>query len=689
MVAKTRRLDYGKLKTDAAARSRLKSRSGRDIGSIAPILDLTVRRSCDRSLQAFCEQMFPARFTLAWSRDHLKVIGLMEKTVQEGGRVAVAMPRGSGKTSIAEVAALWATMTARHRFVMLIGATAPDASTMLENIQSELGTNEQLAATYPGVCGPIWALEGESRRANGQLHHGRRTAIHWGQDEIRFATIPGEPASGAVIQTAGIEGRIRGRRVVLPTGESIRPTLAILDDLQTDESAWSETQCETRRRIVEGSVSGLSGPGREVAMVMPCTVIRRHDLADKMLDRTQSPERRGIRTKMIDQLPASDELWQQYADLRIRSLVEREDITLATEFYRKHQAKMDAGAAVSWPERYNRASEISALQHAMNLKLNDEVAFSAEYQNEPIDTDAGQEVQLSPAGIAARINKIARRAIPTEAEHLTAFVDVQGKMLYYAVIAWSERADGWVVDYGSFPDQGRRYFTLRDSKKTLARYKPGAGQEAQIYAGLIQLTDDLCGREWEREDGTPIRVSLCLVDANWGTSTEVVYKACRASDHAAQLMPSHGRYYGASTKPIIERTKKRGDRMGLNWFIPAAKPGRVRHVVWDTNWWKTFAAARLATPIGDPGCMTLYGSNPDDHRMLAEHLTSEIRIQTEGRGRRVDEWKLKRAGLDNHLLDCVVGAGVAGAIRGATLGDQLTPGTPRRKRIKHAERSAR
>ena len=43
---------------------------------------------------------------------------------------------------------------------------------------------------------------------------------------------------------------------------------------------------------------------------------------------------------------------------------------------------MDADAAIAWPERFNH-DEVSAIQHAMNLRLQDEAAFFAEYQNEP------------------------------------------------------------------------------------------------------------------------------------------------------------------------------------------------------------------------------------------------------------------------------------------------------------------
>ena len=65
----------------------------------------------------------------------------------------------------------------------------------------------------------------------------------------------------------------------------------------------------------------------------------------------------------------------------------------------------------------------------------------------------------------------------------------------------------------------------------------------------------------------------------------------------------------------------------------------VRHVVFDTNYWKSFVHARLAVPMGDRGCLSLFGDKPEQHRLFAEHLTAEYRVKTEGRGRTVDEWK--------------------------------------------------
>jgi hypothetical protein len=104
----------------------------------------------------------------------------------------------------------------------------------------------------------------------------------------------------------------------------------------------------------------------------------------------------------------------------------------------------------------------------------------------------------------------------------------------------------------------------------------------------------------------------------------------------------------------------------------------VRHVLYDANWWKSFVHARLAVSMGDKGCLSLFGDNSDRHRMLAEHLTAEYYVKTQGRGRTVDEWKQRPDQPDNHWLDCLFGSAVAASIQGAVLFG--TDGAPKQKR---------
>jgi len=108
----------------------------------------------------------------------------------------------------------------------------------------------------------------------------------------------------------------------------------------------------------------------------------------------------------------------------------------------------------------------------------------------------------------------------------------------------------------------------------------------------------------------------------------------------------------------------------------------LRHVGVDTNCWKTFVHERLATAMGDTGCLWLFGKKAMAHRLSAEHLTAEYRVHTEGRGRTVDEWKLPAREPDTDWLDARVGCAAAASMRGATL-----PGLPDTPAIRRAGRT--
>ncbi len=663
--------EYEALKERAAARNRALSEAGRDIGELPAVADPERKDQAASDFRFFCQAYFPRTFHLPWSADHLKVIGRIEQAVLHGGLFALAMPRGSGKTSIAECACLWAVLYGHREFVCLIGASEVHAVEMLDSIKMELDGNDILEADFPEVVYPIRCLDGIANRCSGQLYKGERTHIGWTANEIVLPTMPGSRASAAIIKVAGITGRIRGMKYKRADGQTVRPTLVVLDDPQTDESARSLSQCATRERILAGAVLGLAGPGKKISGIMPCTVIRPGDMADSVLDREKHPEWNGERTRMVYRFPSNEKLWGEYAEARAESLRKHGDLRGATAFYRANQDALDEDAEVAWPERFNH-DEASAIQHAMNLKLQDEAAFFAEYQNEPLpDKGVEDDGLLSADQIAGKLNGMRRGEIPVGVAHLTMFVDVQGKLLYWVVAAFEEDFTGYVVDYGAYPDQRRAYFTLRDAQRTLQLAAKGTGLEGAIYAGLERLTGEYLNREWRRDDGAMMRVDRCLIDANWGTSTDVVYQFCRQSAHAAVLLPSHGRFVGAASMPFAEYKRRRGDRVGLNWRIPNVQGKRaVRHAVFDSNFWKSFIHARLAVPMGDRGCLSLFGRDAEAHRLLAEHLTAEYRVRTEGRGRVVDEWRMRPEAQDNHWLDGLVGCAVAASIQGAIL-----PGT--------------
>ena len=643
--------DYDRHRDRSARRQAEQSRSGRDIGPLPPVRDQIRRDGCERSLLRFLETYLAAAFYLGWSEDHLVVIGDMERAILEGTLFAIAMPRGSGKTTLILGAIIWALLYGHRKYVAVIGATEKHADRMLDSIRSSLQNNPLLLADFPEVCYPIKRLERIANRANAQILDGEPTQMTFGKNMVVLPTVRGSKASGSIVEVAGLTGAIRGMQQTLATGEIVRPDLAVCDDPQTDESAKSPTQCAEREELIAGAVLGLAGPDKKIAGFMPCTVIREGDMADRILDRMKHPEWQGRRTKMVYRWPTSKAAvahWEKYAELRRDSLRNGANGETATAYYLRHRKAMDAGSLVSWEAR-RKADEISGLQHAWNLRIDrGERVFHAEYQNEPLPAEDAATKLLSSDEICGRL-------------------DVQGKLLVWAVVAWEENFTGYVVDYGTYPDQRAPTWSRRDPKRTLAQEFPKHGFEASIRAGLEAACGHLLTREFKKPNGSVVRIDRLLIDTSWGKTESTVKRFCRTSDWANVIMPARGTYIGPGSKPFSDYNKKRGDKVGLHWRVPVrTKREGQREVLVDTNWWKSFVHNRLAVAVGDAGSLSLWGKDPRRHEILAEHLLAEQCVPTEAKGVTMDVWK-DLPGRENDLFDCLVGCCVAAAMEGVLI----------------------
>lgn len=661
-------------------------RAGQEVGELPAVVDVERKERCRGSFRGFCEAYFAEAFSLGWSDDHLKVIDKVETAVKTGGLFALAMPRGSGKTTLCMTAVLWAALYGYSSFVVLVAASADRARDLLENIKVWLETNVGLGEDFPEVCVPVRALERIVLRQKGQKYQGEATRIEWLSDRVVLPMIPGSAASGVVIACSGMKGSdIRGLNFSRPDGRVIRPDLVLIDDPQTSESAWSNAQSARRVAILSGDVLGMAGPGKKIAGLMACTVIRPGDMADEMLDRVKHPDWHGERTKLVYSFPKNGDLWVKYNEIRSEELQNDGDGSRATQFYIDHRAEMDEGAVVAWPQRYN-ADEISAIQHAMHLRARDEAAFFSEYQNEPLSFQEENDA-IDPVEVTLRVNGLANGMVPLDTAYLTAFIDVHDKLLYYALVAWRLDFTGRLIDYGTWPEQPGRYFSLAGAKRSMADLHPDYSREGYVRAGVNALLRALFERPLYKESGEVKPIDRLMIDANWGETTDLVYSCCRLSPYSDRITPSHGRFVGANSRPFAEYRKLPGDRVGNHWRSPAPDSRRViRHVVFDANFWKSFLRSRLSVPVGDPSALSFWGDRPGAHKLLGEHLAAEIPVHVDNGSRRLDEWRQKPGAPDNHWLDCLVGNCVAASVCGCSLDPSAEPAPAFvRKRVSFAQ----
>lgn len=649
------------------------------------------RKVCAGSLEKFCLTFLPEKFFLPFADDHRAIIAKLERIVRKGGLLAIAMPRGSGKTELVKAAALWAILYGYRRFVVIVGAAKPHADRIIEDLKSTLAYNDMIDAAFPEATTYPRDLNGVVHRARVQTIEGRPSGLEWTAGGIRLAFVPKAKCSGAVIRTAGLTGSIRGMSATGPKGETIRPDLVLCDDPQDRESATSLSQTEDRERIVRGDVLGLAGPTKSISCVMPCTVVAKDDLADRFLDRSRNPQWNGERTKLMYAFPTNTALWDEYFALRDDSLRAGGDGTISTEFYRENQAAMDAGAQLAWEQRYDADRYASAIEEAMVRRHDDPEAFAAEMQNEPIDIIIQGFRKLKHEAVSERVTGLPRFTVPRECTRVASFIDCGGEILWYATVAMDEYGGGGVIDYGTYPKQNRRYFTKRDPRPALTDLLPRHSEEQRVYAGLSVLSEEILSREYIRDvTGDRLKVERCLVDAGKWTST--IFKFCRASPYTSILLPSMGRAMSKSAASVADWKPRPGEpRPGWHWRKTMSATERGWMVQFDADSWKDRLYECLTTPAGGKWYLGFFSKESDgktaaNHEMIGHHCEAEWAEPEEKtmRGIAFHKWNRNPSEPDNDLFDCLVGCLVAASVQGLVWSatDAPTPVAAPKKKVK-------
>lgn len=626
------------------------------------------RAKLEKSLPKWLRHHGAEAFCDDWSPDHLKVLKKIQTAIDKGGLFALAMPRGHGKTTILKWVNLYVMLTGKRRYVVAIGATAELAQAMVDFARDQLMESPTLHEHYPHVTTYARATDGKAIKARYQLRGDLKpSGIGWGKTTLTMPTPTGRdspyPSDGGMIEAHGLTGAIRGKQRDDRSGKVLRPDFVLLDDPQTRESAESPSQCSMRERIIMGDVLGLAGPRKKIAAVMPCTVIRKGDLAHRFLDHAVHPEWQGETCALVVKWPdAQDTLWKEYADTYREGAAAGEGLAAATEFYRKNRKAMDAGAEVSWAKRV-RDGEISALQTAENLLIETGQQFWAEYQNDPQDNAAGQ-YELTVEQILAHATDLPRLHLPERSAVLCGHIDINRVGLHWAMAGFDQQMTAHVAAYSRFPPHGELW----------PENAPELVIGQAITRGLTDLCNAIAGTAFIRGQSrmTP---SLVLVDASF--NSETVHRFCENWRGPFRVMPAIGRAasrYSWNKSTIIGRPMEQCHRQRPQKRI-------CPYVMFNACYWREVAQRAFLGAPGEAGGCTLFNAgSPRAHGPFAEHVTAERLAEKFPSPAGDMVWKWNPPTGHNDWGDALTGAYVAAAMEGITTsGAPVETGIRRRK----------
>lgn len=632
---------------------------------------------CKNSLENFNTLVFPNSTGLKPLGDIQKdSIAHDQSVIRFGGRICKAEPRGFGKTTRTCNAALWAVLFGYRRMVPVFSANLTKSKDqIMDGWRTEIINNERLFWMFPKLLWPLKALEGKPQRAASQTMDGKPTDVRWTAGKIVFPFVKGVVGSGAVLLALPLESA-RGANHKMKNGTVLRPELVIFDDVQKDEDADNPNTIFKLEELIDHSAMLLGGHSQTMSAIMNCTVRRADDLSEKYLKKSSW---RRVRYKMLkERARLEKEFWLgEYA--RVRTTYDPDDPEdqrrahlEALKLYKRRRAEADEGAVVTWEWAYawndKEPTEISAIQHAYNKLIDDGPdVFASECQNEPL-RDSGGLPLLNVDAICKKQSAFGRGEFPETCTTLVAMVDVHPEILYWVEWALAPGFDAYLIDYGTFPDQGRRHFRHTMLARKLSHLFPQRTVSATIDAGidgLLHGCDEepnwagLMIRQRLRADGVPLKITQCFHDAN-GDEADTIREALRRSPFSGSLTPSYGKYIGAKDPPMSQYSNF-DPSCGPAWMPTKPKLGQVQGVVFDANFWKTRLHRKLAMPPGTKGAIYLYRhSDPEHHRMIAEHFRAERPIEVTVGSRTVYEFQ-PPGPRDNHFFDCAVGGLVAGS----------------------------
>jgi hypothetical protein len=634
------------------------------------------RERCLADPELLLKTYFPRDYSRPFGKLHRALINAIWEAATYGGKIALAAPRGRGKTQVVMGMDCAVVLAGKVRFPVLIGPTTEHAKHLYEDFRKKIAFSDLLYEDFPEVCHPIRCLEGAPQRASRQHIDGVLTRVQWTADGLRLADVPAQyrgpiDYGGVRMEYRGLDAAICGIN-----REGDRPDFIPIDEPETRESAKSDSQIEDRENAIDKDINGLAGDEVELAQVMITTLRNRKCVSFRYTDPEIKPSWMGRRFGWVEKWPTEwineDGMWHTYIAMRAQDQRNGDRYgRTATQFYLDNQEAMNAGGELL-ADNY-KATVLSdgfiTVHSAWQVVLNSIAdtsydAFCTEYQNDPPESEQIQTLALTHAQVASCKSGTTQGIRPDWADKVVRGVDMGKTDCWWVDIAFALNGTGAVIDYGKFHPYGLSV----------------GSSNAAIELALVNALVNFAGQD------TRYEIDYALVDA--GYKTDAIYEGCRRI--AWNYFPVRG-LDGTYRQPKL---RDDGSNKLFHECHCVSVKDRDNRDVWlfhpNVEYWKNWLQERwMCDPwtggTRTPGSMALFDPPNDDiryHSLFAKSMVAERleHVPLPGKAFKAVWNVVDRS--NNHWLDAAGYACAAGSCLGVRLVEEVKQTPIERKQPK-------
>jgi len=615
---------------------------------------------------------FGGVFYRPFESPHNAIIEGASEAIRTGERFAVAAERGIGKSVIEWSLVVLDVFTGASIFPAYVPWQASAVKRAFRFWRNALCFNPLLDADYPEFTAPFVHSKGVSQRLmatwwDGGPNDGEPTGA-------QLAIVDGMivlPDCRGCIGSATINGNPRGLNHPTSDGRVLRPTSAILDDVQDRDVAKSERMIHDTVSIIDGDVAGMGEAGTKMPMLMSGNCIE-HD--DVMAHYLEAENWNAIRIPCVLEWPKgwddgegkTAKLWEEWYS-RYKSKSPHK------AFYRKHKKALTNGFEMSAPGVFAEKPEFPDAYCAViesYFRMGKE-AFWAEKQQQPIDPAAEASVKVSPEIVLSRAVGPPRGEAQEDAIRILAACDINpgtmsrlGSRITWACAGFGMHQTENVIAYGIH-------------KLHMPKDPTPSQQVSIVYAGLnelrMKMADDygavMLGydaRGWYNKGvtrGQSLRYNRIDLP---GCKCSAIGMEGWSSD---QYRPTHKTAIRQFESCHLSRD--RVEQQTVEWLA------------WDTDWFNLQQLrAWLASP-GAPGACTLYKGNHDREFLQQVTTRSFMGMVNKYKGP-VYDW-FRKPGANDDYGDCLAMCRALAAYHGITTGGQQVQQNRQRsrRRVRH------